>query len=81
MPRVDPVVRVVPMVGAVCPPRVCEIAELVALGYLRSRKRQAALRAASQARRAPVGSRAKALDDVPPQATFATGDSRTDTEG
>jgi hypothetical protein len=57
--------------------RITEIAELLALGYLRARKREVARLA--RARR--VRTCSKALDDVPPRAMFETGDSPTFTEG
>ena len=60
-----------------CQSHLCEIAHLLALGYLRARKRQAA----RQALGASVDAGANALDDVPPQATFATGERRTSKTG
>ena len=56
---------------------VAEIADLLALGYLRARKREAV----RLARTRRVRTCSKALDDVAPDATFATGDSATSTEG
>ena len=57
--------------------RVGEIAHILALGYVRYRSRQAALHASAR----HVGSSEKPLDDVPPQATFATGERRTSETG
>lgn len=54
-----------------------EVADLLALGYLRARKRDAAQKAT--ARRAL--SQRNSLDDVAPRGMFATGDSATSTEG
>ena len=51
-----------------------EIARILALGYLRLRKRQAALAAAAYRRANP-------LDDVAPEGRFATGDCRTSKTG
>jgi hypothetical protein len=57
--------------------RLLDVADLLALGYVRYRARQAALEA--RARR--VESAQNALDDVPPRATLATGERRTSETG
>ena len=56
---------------------VSEVAHILALGFLRARKRQAARTALAGL----VGSGANALDDVPPQATLATRERRTSETG
>ena len=60
------------------PPTVLlDVASILALGYVRYRARQSALEAGASR----VGSAEKPLDDVPPEATFATGDRRTSETG
>ena len=54
-----------------------DVADLLALGYVRYRARQAAL----EARASRVASAQNPLDDVPPRATFATGERRTSETG
>ena len=54
-------------------PRIAELAELLALGYLRCRARQAAQEARAKRREASE----KPLDDVAPEATLVPGERRT----
>ena len=57
--------------------RVAEIAELLALGYLRARKRQVDRDAKRRRALSPLNP----LDDVAPGGKFATGDRRTSETG
>ena len=57
--------------------RVGEIAHILALGYLRARKRQMA----REAKRISARNPETPLDDVAPEATVATGERRTSETG
>ena len=59
------------------PEWLLEVADLLALGYLRARKREAAQMAKERSARKSLNS----LAYVAPRGTFATGDSVTSTEG
>jgi len=71
-------VTITPRLPEVAPPALHDVADLLALGFIRYRRRQ--LAAAATTAEAPT-IRSNPLDDVVPRAPLATGDRRTSQTG